>query len=528
MHIGVLRASFMAFLIARGNAQLFLSPVPNSQPLRGPEFSGTPATANPMQSKTQFQPPTTMMHGDGANTGSTDFHGPLGLEAKVNSTSQTLGVMLWGANGTLCAGVAATDDVDESGPPRVRLGLAAYDPDTLHIQAEWFPKNPNDGMLNLGYMQLRIADNSVLVSSIQGRLYVVQRRDSADSTSLVLEREIDLEALNAFHPGETLMNSMFDSDGNIWFTTGAISGDQSSSTVGYVEPDGTLHRYDLPGHAIENGIALNGTTAYVITGPSSLARNPSAGSGSILAFTTTSGNEVQVLWEAEYDSGSGRKLGGFARGGGATPSLLGNEYVTVTDNADGQINLLVLHQKTQERQDGMQNQIFCTVPLFREGLSANDIRMTVHSDGETHSIVVLNGYNAPPPQYVQDSTSNFTVNGPFNNMTGMPGGIVRIDVSEGGCEVRWEISAKMKAVPVLSTATGILYGYTQEEDLAMEGYYVWYFVGIDWQSGDVLWKHRAGAGGTYNDNFFPGSIGPNGRFYQGVLAGMVWIEDEVY
>lgn len=501
-------------------------PVPDTQIPWGEEFTGALATANELLPKLQFQPLCSLMHGDSANTGSTDSPGPLGNDPKVTSALQILGVMLWGPNGTLSGGRA-----DISNPASPRIGLGAYDPSTLENLAEWYPDDP-DEYLNLGYMEQRLEDSSLLISGSSGRLYVVQRKDAdadADAggeTTLTQTREISVNA--SLSTGETLLNNLFDTEGNIWFTSGTLSGTplgpQSSTTVGYVEPNGQIHTLHIPDQQIENGIAINGTTAYVVTGP---LNGTESTAGYVWAFTTDpEGGGVTTVWKTEYDSGTHQKPGGLTRGGGATPVLLGSEYVTTTDNADGRVNLLVIRQAAQEDPG---DQVVCTVPLFEEGASSVDIRPTVHFDGSSYGVVIINTFNMPPIEQHQDMLLD--VNGAWNNMTSMPGGIVRVDVGSGGsseaaasCEVRWESDIRTKSVPALSTKTGLLYGSLQEEDLAVNGKYTWYIAAIDWDSGNLVWKRRTGAGGTFNDNQYPGTVGL-GRFYQSLMLGVVYVED---
>ncbi|RYP53200.1 hypothetical protein DL768_001793 [Monosporascus sp. mg162] len=464
-------------------------PVPPSQIVRGEDFVGAPAAGNQLHPKIQFQPRASLMHGDTANTGSTDSAGPLGQDLDVKSALQILGVMLWGPDGTLSGGRADVTNILQP-----RIGLGAYDPATLEVLAEWFPDRP-DEYLNLGYMELLLDDNSLLVSGASGRVYVlaVTRGDAA-------QQPLRRRGQHLVHENTPL-------------------GPQSSATIGYVEPDGTVHTLHLPDQIIENGIALNGTTAYVVTGP---LNGTTSTTGYVWAFTTDSsgGDGVRTVWRALYNAGTHQKPGALTRGGGATPALLGGDYVATTDNADGRINLLILHQEPREDPD---DQVLCAVPLFDEGASSNDVRPTVHFDGERYGVVIQNGYAVPP--MMDHARFLLDVNGAWNNMTNMPGGIVRVDVIPGeGCEVRWESDVRIKSVPALSTKTGILYGYVQEEEFAVDGRYVWYFIAVDWESGELLWRKRAGAGGSYNDNAWPGSVG-EGRFYQSLMLGVVWIED---
>ncbi|WP_330256939.1 hypothetical protein OG874_21675 [Nocardia sp. NBC_00565] len=48
---------------------------------------------------------------------------------------------------------------------------------------------------------------------------------------------------------------------------------------------------------------------------------------------------------------------------------------------------------------------------------------------------------------------------------------------------------------------------------------------MDFRTGKVAWKIRAGSGGSYNDTFRAGSLGPNGTFYQNVTFGITALAD---
>ncbi|KAI0127074.1 hypothetical protein BJ170DRAFT_630969 [Xylariales sp. AK1849] len=501
-------------------------PVSNSQDLIGEVFIGAPTKAQQLRPKLRFQPFSVDMHGDSGNTGNTDYKGPLGLNSTVDSAKQATAILLWGTDGTLTA-----PNVDSSGNT-TRIGIAAYNPETLAAVATWFPNDASQ-TLNLAYMEMRLEDKTVLVPTKQGRIYVVQRRDDNGTAQLTQLREVDLASQDVLGHGELLLNSVFDTAGNIWFTSGGVLGNgdqpQPSSTIGYVEPNGTIHKLHIPGQMVENGIALNGTTAYVVTGPSvsnstsnSTTSQPLDKTGYMFSFTVCSGNEIAILWKTAYDAGSQLKPGAFARGSGTTPALLGSQYIAITDNADGRVNLVILRQDAQK---GPKKQVFCQVPLFEQNASANEIGPTVHFDGQSFGVMIVNNYNAVP--LIKSGGSNADLNGPSNNMTGMAGGLVRVDVTGCGCNVRWELAEKMKSVPTLSTGTGLVYGYVQDEALAEDGQYTWYVAAIDWRSGDLLWKARTGSGQTFNDNFAAASIGPNGRIYQSIYGGTVWLEDQV-
>ena len=317
---------------------------------------------------------------------------------------------------------------------------------------------------------------------------------------------------------------MFDASGNIWFTTGGLlkqtpqaPGDpeQNSTTIGYIEPGGTIHSMHIPNQMIENGMAINGEMMYVVTGPSGADDHADA-IGYMYVLTSGPGTSVTTVWQTTYPAGDARKPGAFARGSGSTPTLLHDQYVVITDNANNQINLLIYHQNATS------NQTVCSVPIFRPGAGNNDVGTLAHLDDDTYGIVIMNNYNAPPLY------SSGDVNGPFNNLSIMAAETIRVNVKANGsdCHVTWDSPIRIQSVPVLSAKTGLVYGYTQDAELASLGLYEWYVAALDWKTGKVVWQVIAGAGGSFNDDYLPGALGPDGTFYQGVLDGVVMVRDE--
>ncbi|MCJ1327032.1 hypothetical protein MMC10_003698 [Thelotrema lepadinum] len=493
-------------------------PVPSSQNVTSPAFSGSVAEAHQLQAKIRFNPDASLLHQDGGNTGSQDYPGPLGSAPVISSAAEQINVLLWGSDGSLTSAYVLLTNTSS-----LQYGLAALDPTTLEVLATWFPPEENQ-VLGYAYMALELQSNSITVPSKQGHIYVVSRQECNGSPELVLQRDIDLTS--TISSGEQLLNSLNDAEGNIWFTTGGIIGagdpEQATSTIGYITADDTIHTQHFQNQMVENGIAVNGTNMYVVTGPSGAAYNQTNATGYMYAFTTGSGSaDLTTLWSAPYSAGSRLKTNGYARGSGSTPGLLGDQYVTITDNSDEQISLIVYNLAPAATASGSASQVYCTVPLFQPNASANEIGPTIHWDGTTYGIAIENAW-AFPPAYKPGVDS---IDGDFNNMTVMAPGISRIDVNSTGCTMRWEADLRVKSVPVLSTATGLYYGYTQDVDLAVEGEYAWYFVALDWDSGDEVWRIKAGAGGTYNDVFYVATLGPDGSLYQGILAGYVIVRD---
>jgi hypothetical protein len=109
----------------------------------------------------------------------------------------------------------------------------------------------------------------------------------------------------------------------------------------------------------------------------------------------------------------------------------------------------------------------------------------------------------------------------------MPGGLARIDVlaNASGCQTVWSAPLRLQSAPILSPTAGLLYGYTEDPARAATGIYVWYFAGIDFRGGNVVWQQRAGAGATKNDAGLPTAVGSDGVLYQLLPLGLVWMHD---
>ncbi|CAM1508903.1 Fc.00g026420.m01.CDS01 [Cosmosporella sp. VM-42] len=507
----------------------------SSQELARSGFMGHASNAEPLSPTFLFNPPMSLMHQDGGNSGSSSSPGPRGLNVSVQTYATTLRVILWGTDGAMTAGMTNTTNGTTT------FSLAGVNETTLEVQAYWVPPLTGE-VLNFAYMALNQVTNQIIVASKQGNIYVVQREGGIREPSFSLNRTTNL-ASGILGTGEVLLNSLFDTAGNIWFTSGGLRvqngfpdalGDppQNSSTVGYVDPSGIVHTYHIANQMVENGIAVTGTTMFCVTGPSGTEDKTNA-TGYLFSFSPGQGQEVTMNWKATYDSGSSRKPGAWSRGSGSTPALLGNKFVAITDNADAQLRVMVYHQSAQcEKSD----QLVCSTPIFRPGAGNNDVGLLVHLDyltshGEHHSrgtfgLVAFNNFNATPLYTPEKDTIN---GADWNDLGGIAAETVRVDVSEDGstCGVKWDVPICIPSVPILSVPTGLIYGYTQDTALARDGEYLyeWYAIALDWRTGEEVWRVRTGAGGMLNDNYLPGSLGPDGSFFQGVFQGLVRIRD---
>ncbi|KAI8210131.1 hypothetical protein K4K54_009759 [Colletotrichum sp. SAR 10_86] len=487
-----------------------------SQNVTAEFFIGAPAQIQALPKKTRYIPDVVGFHQDGGNTRTNDWNGPLGTSPNVSSRSVAVSAQYWHSDNRLTARSVCTDAAEPY------FCIAAFDPDSMDTLGSWAPEGQT-----LLSPYAAVAGDTVILPTMERHIFQVERVDGKNSTTFNQIRDIDLT--DVLPQGHGVVSSYLDGDENIWFTSVALMTTgtaEDSSRLGYVTPNGTVHTIAIDGQRIENSIAISGRIVYLNTGPlaSDTARSTV---GHMFAFRAdTSDGHIKALWNTTYDAGSAPKPGGFSQGSGSTPALIGDRYVAITDNADVQVNLLIYRQvdASAEGLADSQAPLVCAVPLFQPNGSANENAMVGYFDGSTYSVLINNNHGAPE---LQDLGAAGDVNGAFNDFAPLAPGITRVDVAaDGSCAVRWALDVRSTSVLSLSTANGLVYSYTQDEELAGRGLYVWYFTAIDFRTGEVVWRIRAGAGGRYNNNVAPTQMSPNGAIYQVVAGGVTWLRDD--
>jgi hypothetical protein len=276
-------------------------------------------------------------------------------------------------------------------------------------------------------------------------------------------------------------------DGLIWWVTRhGMVGTLNTETDSIVNT-----RFE--GEEIQNGFAVDQDALYIVS------------DHSMYAMQADDQGMPRILWQENYDRGSARKIGTINQGSGTTPTLIGDDYLTITDNADGRINLLVYKRKPACQGE----RLVCSVPLFKDGESVTDNSMI----GWGRSIILENNFGYKSAVQQKD----------WNTITG---GISRIDIreDESGCDVIWTSQEKAPSnVPKLSSDNGLAYFYTFE--LQADGVPAWYFMAIDAHTGETAYKILTGAGKNFDNNWAPISLGHDGTAYIGTLSGIISISD---
>jgi len=466
------------------------TPIASDQQIEVPSFIGAAQQAQPLPQR-ELEPHPFLhsqgqnsMHNDSYQSDSYRWSGPLGHNPEVSSLA---------FHPLVGNCVAAIEDLQNrlisTCVTPFGVTLVARDKHSLAILARkkitnWLPIGSKFG----GGVYFHLDHKGrVLLASNTPAIELWSLVKTGDKLSWKREQKIELStALNSVGTGEhRVIDVMPDWQGNYWFITrGGLIGSSDRNGL-------DIQVSELKNEGIDNALAVGPLGVFVVSNHAMYRwqRNPQG--------------KQQVVWRAPYDRGSAPKPGTMGHGSGTTPTLIGNDYVSITDNADGQVNVLVYPQQGTDQQ-----QTFCVVPVFPadKGTSENSLS----SFG--NSLIIEN---------------NFGYQGPFNNITAEPG-LARIDIlpEQNRCEIAWEnkLISSPSAVPKVSLKAGLIYIYTRDA-VNPEDLQAWYFTAINAHTGELAFKQLTGIGPGFNNHYGSISITPDGTAYVGVLQGVIKIKD---
>jgi hypothetical protein len=300
--------------------------------------------------------------------------------------------------------------------------------------------------------------------------------------------EHDYDVSGVVGSGDSILSALPDWSGRLWFAS-------AKGFVGTVDPGTGGVKSFATGEAIGNSFAVDETGGVYIVSDGALYRFDAAADG-----TPT------VTWRASYANIGIAKPGQTEKGSGTTPTLMGKDYVSITDNADP-MDVVVFRRARSVSG----SRLVCTQPVFAKGASDTDQSLI----GTDTSMVVENNYGYSGPSSTQ------------NGGTTAPG-LARVDIDPGGrgCHTVWTSQERAPSVvPKLSLGTGLVYTYTK--DPRPDRTDAWYFTALSFRTGRTLWKRLGGEGLGHNNNYAPITIGPDSSMYLGVLGGLVMIRDRV-
>ena len=477
------------------SAALGATPIPNDPsngPSLVPNFIGGAATAKQVKApkipQNPFMAPNGLsnVHNDGYQSDTYTWSGPLGRNPTVNS-------QFFGSLG-ICGITIAFDKLGRliticiSGTSQQ---LRLLDPTTLDTLATYdlpprvIPPGGNP-FTSAGGAYFYVDNRDRVVVSTGRAIRVVALNGGAGNPSFSLARVYDVSSVV---PADDQLNSAIpDWSGHLWFVS------RFHGVVGALDQgSGKLIGSIQLNEPIENSFAVDEHGGVYIVSDAALYR-----------FGLGKDGQIETVWRERYQNTGVQKPGQFTAGSGTTPTVMGNHYVSITDNADPMD--VVVYRRARHVAPG--RRLVCEQPVFGQGASATENSLI----GTDNSMIVENNFGyAPPPGATQ------------NGATTTPG-IERVDIAQNGksCRTVWhsnEIAPSV--VPKLSLANGLVYTITKPPGTPD----AWYLTAIDFRSGHTVWKRLLGTGLYYNNHYAGIAISPRGDLYSGVLGGTVRVAD---
>lgn len=467
------------------------SPVP---PFIGQEATSKPIDAPDIPINPYMSPGSwSAMHNNTYMSDTYQVSGPLGHSPVVSSTflgknkDNPLGLVIgitFDSSGKIVASSTMMDNATSTAWVRLTLinpvNLARYT--WLDLPGETFQVGH---FRPAGVYFYQDQNDRVLVGTPEREIWEVSHTNKP-IYKFTVEHKYDLRE---FIPsGDGLQALQPDFSGLLWFTTtGGVVG-----TLDLVTGE-VLGAINLPGEQIVNGTAADETGGVYIATTQALYR-----------FDAGPDRAPAITWKEVYDAGTEVKPGQVNIGTGTTPTLMGTEYVTITDNAEPQMHVLV-YRRAKAVQG---SRLICAEPVFKPGFSSTENSLVATDK----SIIVENNFG-----YIDIKSTQ-------NGATTEPG-ITRIDVDETGCHTVWTNEAETipTVVTKMSLQSGLIYTYTKDE--GPENTDAWYLTAIDYWTGETVFKQLAGTGTLYNNHYAPLYLSPYGTVYVGVLGGLVAIHD---
>ena len=462
------------------------TPIPDGAPAtafigapgKGTKVKATKVPQHPFMSKNA----TSNIHNDAFMTDTYAKKGPIG---------QNMQRVSYFTGGGPCASIT----FDKKGriiaacivPANPQLKL--FDPKTLNTLASMplppkppAPDNLYQDFSGGGYFYLDNKDRAVLFTADR-HIHIVAVTGTKKAPAFTAQADFDLTSL--IPDTDRTTSVLPDWSGRIWFVT-------LHGIVGALDPATAQVESVSLGEAIENSFAVDDTGGvYIVTDKAQYR------------FDADTTGKPSVTWREMYKNSGIRKPSQVNAGSGTTPTLLGDEWLAITDNADP-MNVVVYRRK----RDVVGSRVVCEQPVFSQGASATENSLI----GAGRSLVVENNYGYTGPTITSNGASTTA-------------GLERVDINADGhgCSLVWHSDERAPSVVAkLSLATGLVYTYTKDAGDAADP---WYLTALDFATGETKWKQLAGTGVYFNNNYAPVTIGPDGSAYVGTLGGLVKLRD---
>jgi hypothetical protein len=472
------------------------TPTPASADLgslfRVPKYVGAPATPNPIAHPPIPQHPylspngTNSMHNDAYASDAYQVSGPLGINPQVKTTSYGIrecATMAFDSRGRivgLCGGLEGFTMMVIN--PTTLRPISQLKTSTRNLTTG---ANPLTDLCGGAYFFLD-GNDTAYPATVDKSVWKVQVRPDGK-----LVKQQVWKLADKIPADDCLIATMPDWNGLVWFFT-------QQGHVGTLDrATGEVRAMQLgPGESVTNSVSTDETGGMYVVSTHALYRLDADPDG-----------QPQVTWREAYDRGTRTKPGNLSQGSGTTPTLLGDRWVAINDNADPKTQVLVYDRRTGAEFDSGADRLHCAVPVLRDNAGTTDNSLV--AAGSSFIIENNYGYQSPLTTTFGKSTTP---------------GLARVMVEDDGCDVAWESNEiAPTSVAKASLGNGLLYAYTKpaRKDLID----AWYFTAIDIRTGETVWSRLTGIGITYNNHYAAIYLGPNGAAYVATLTGLVRITD---
>jgi hypothetical protein len=426
------------------------------------------------------------MHEDTTNHDVTNSPAPTGVPGSFTVRSILMNDAL-----TACPSVLFTDDGDILTNCFTFTTNTTYllDGDTLAIldAVPQAPKLVAGDASGGGYLH-KLVNGDLLIATWDKTLRTYEVIDTVDGKKLNETSALDLNPYLGMPDNVT--DVVYDYDGYLWFTT-------SSGVIGIVDQTQQVFTITLP-EALQNQVALDPTGVYLIT------------HDHIWKFSvdpiTDPLNPIVTEWQTQYDNTGAGVLEG---GSGTTPTLFGtnDEFVAITDNSTPQLHLNVYF-----RSNGT---LACQGDVF----PANQGAVENSPVGYDNSIAIVNNFGwggfLADPRLMQPGYEKVTVVPDVGSPTGF------------SCVKDWVNPTVTSAtVPMMSTQTGLIYMTSLKVDPGNVDDFGFYFVGVDWITGQEAFAQWVGNGTMFDAALMLGAFNSDGDYIAPTRNGFYMISGQ--
>jgi hypothetical protein len=242
-----------------------------------------------------------------------------------------------------------------------------------------------------------------------------------------------------------------------------------------------------------------------------------------------------AVWRQTYRNDGQQKVGQFNAGSGTTPTLVwpaepsrtdirkgAPAYVAITDNANP---LDVVVYRAADKLSKGQKRVVCQIPVFSRGASSDE--NSIINMGQ--SLIAENNYGYDLTKWNDQIGDGTQIGGDLTQVSRPGMARIDIDADGNGCTKLWTNTSVRppSAVSKGDSANGLIYTYENLSDPS--GADPWYWTAVDYRSGKIKWRQRAGYGGLFNNHYAGIALAqpPGGKptLYLGGIGGIMALRD---